>query len=265
MLKCKMIHAFPDKYKQLYSEMKNGSTIRQWINSVEQMANSLIKDSPELMINIFRIRYNVSSDWNIYHDNGNYHFRKITKNPEQNIIDELKSIGLWNGSEWIVKHTNFGRLIYREDINKFKGDMLEVLSEIFFNCFGADEAIGIKEYSPIELNSDFGVDAIGKNVNNHNCVVQIKYRKNVNNLIEYSDISKTYTSALLQLNIPDVYLHDHTIYLFTTASGVTGSFEKVMKNKVVIINRSIISTKIDNNKTFWEFASKEIGSSLEIP
>jgi len=64
--------------------------------------------------------------------------------------------------------------------------------------------------------------------------------------------------------INEVILQPETfaVFLFTTAKGVTGAFEKVMKQKVRIINRSIISTKIDNNKTFWEFAFKEISESL---
>lgn len=264
MIKCKMIHAFPDKYKQLYSEMQDGSTIREWINSVERMSNSLIKDCPELMISIFKTRYNVPESWSIYFD-GEYHFKKSKGKAEQNILEELRKIGCWNGSEWIVKDKDLGKLIYKEEINKFKGDMLEILSEIFFNCFSSDEGVGIKDYTPIELDSDFGVDAIGKNVNNHDCVVQVKYRKNVENVIKYEDIAKTFTSATLQLQISDVYFHNNTIYLFTTASGVTGSFEKIMEKKVVVINRGVISTKIDNNKTFWNFAHEQIEKSFTKP
>lgn len=262
MIKCKMIHEYPDKYREIYLQASTGFTIREWINLVENKSLTLIKQLPELNITIFKARYKVSDDWNIYYNDNQYFLKKKSGKIEESMKQLLRSIGFYNGNEWISKELDFGKLIYSEDINKFKGDMLEVLSEIFFNAFKTDEAIGLKEYEPINLEDDFGIDATGVNVNNHKCVVQVKYRKNPDSLIEYSDIAKTYTSSLLQLNLSDIYYHDNTIFLFTTAKGVTGAFEKVMKQKVRVINRSIISTKIDNNKTFWKFAFKEISESL---
>lgn len=194
MLKCEMIHSFPNEYFKLFDMFKNGGVIREWTNEVINISNSF--DDPNLS-------------------------------------------------------------------NKIKGDMFEVFSEIFFNQFASDEAVGIRDYTPISIGDDFGVDATGINVVGNNCVIQVKFRSNPLDLIEYSDIAKTYTSAILQLNIEDVYNFNNTVYLFTNANGVTAAFSKVMHNKVVIINRSIIQTKVDNNLNFWKRAYDLIFETLD--
>ncbi len=148
--------------------------------------------------------------------------------------------------------------------NKFKGDQLEVLAEIFFNAFKNDEGVGIKDYTPVQIGDDFGVDATGINVNGHKVAVQVKYRSNpVDDLISYADLARTYTSANLSLGNEDITRYDNTLYLFTTAAGVTGAATKVFGKKLVIINRNIISTKIDNNKNFWEQAYNLIYQKLD--
>ena len=146
--------------------------------------------------------------------------------------------------------------------NKFKGDMLEVFAEIFFAQFQSDEAIGITEYTPVDINDDFGVDATGKNVNGHQVAIQVKFRSNPAELISYADIARTYTSALMQLHMHDVYEHDRTVYLFTNSNGVTSAFTTVMQNKCVIITKHHIKTKIDNNSIFWNKAYQMIFDSL---
>jgi hypothetical protein len=138
--------------------------------------------------------------------------------------------------------------------NKFKGDMLEVFSEIFFKNFESDEGLGLTEYQPIDINDDYGVDARAVNVNGHHTAVQVKYRSNPEDKISYDDIARTVTSALFQLNMADVYNHDRTVFLFTNAGGVTGAYNTVMQKKSVIITRSVIATKVDNNVTFWKNA-----------
>ncbi len=193
MLKCTMIHSYPQEYFELYTLAKDGFTFRQWNNEVSRLA--------------------------------------------RRIADE-------------------------DTRNKFVGDMLEVFAEIFFGEFQADEAIGLIDYTPVDINDDFGVDATGKNVNGHNCAVQVKYRGNPADLITYADIARTYTSALLQLHMTDVYEHDNTVYLFTNSSGVTGAFTKVMQKKVVIITKDHIKTKVDNNLTFWRNAYKRVVDTL---
>ena len=165
--------------------------------------------------------------------------------------------------QWNNEVSRLARRIEDDDTRyKFVGDMLEVFAEIFFNQFQSDEAIGITDYTPVDINEDYGVDATGVNVNGHQSAIQVKYRSNPADLITYADIARTYTSALLQLNMTDVYEHGKTVYLFTNSSGVTGAFTKVMQNKVVIITKNEIKTKVDNNITFWANAYRMIFDTL---
>jgi len=145
---------------------------------------------------------------------------------------------------------------------KFVGDMLEVFSEIFFASFNVDEALGITDYAPVSINDDYGVDATGINANGHHVAIQVKFRSNPSDLISYADIARTYTSALLQLNMHDVYEHNNTVYLFTNSNGVTGAFTTVMQNKCVIIDKNVIKTKVDNNLTFWKNAYQMIFDTM---
>ena len=148
-------------------------------------------------------------------------------------------------------------------INTYKGDFLEVLSELFFDTFSMDEAIGLTNYEPIPIEQDYGVDAIGFNPVGDKVAVQVKYRANVLDVIEYSDIAKTYTSAcedlMMDLSKPN------TIYLFTTSKGANYVTEQRFQRRkqLLVINREIIKTKIDNNIPFWKNAYQRIIESIE--
>jgi hypothetical protein len=166
--------------------------------------------------------------------------------------------------QWNNEVISMARRIADEDVrNKFKGDMLEVFSEIFFYQFQSDESLGVTEYSPIEINDDYGVDARGVNVNGKETAIQVKYRSNPDDKISYADIARTFTSAVLQLHMKDVIDNDRTVFLFTNAGGVTGAFDKVMQKKTVIITRGVIATKVDNNVTFWKNAFDMIWNTLD--
>ena len=166
--------------------------------------------------------------------------------------------------QWNNEVISMARMIDDEDTrNKFKGDMLEVFSEIFFYQFQTDEALGITDYAPIEINDDYGVDARGLNVNGKQTAIQVKYRSNPDDKISYADIARTFTSAVLQLHMKDVIDNDRTVFLFTNAGGVTGAFDTVMQKKTVIITRGVISTKVDNNVTFWKNAFDMMWKTLD--
>lgn len=193
MIKCTNIFAYPELYYDYYESVKNGSTIREFVNFVESNANTLGLDL--------------------------------------------------------------------DGVNKFKGDFLEVLSEIFFNAFSTDEAVGIKDYEPIDVVDDYGVDAVGINANDDKCVIQVKYRANVISDILYDDIARTYTAGKL-INKYDLD-KPNTVWVFTTARGVSHICQSVMGDVIKVINKSQIAHKIDNNKHFWEFAFNEISNTFK--
>lgn len=168
--------------------------------------------------------------------------------------------------EWNNEVLRLAHRLFRDDIdaqNKFKGDMLEVFAEIFFAQFQADPEFGLSDYEPVEISDDYGVDAKASNANGHKSVVQVKYRSNPDETISYADIARTYTSALCQFHIDDVFHHNNTVFLFTNAGGVTGAFTTVMQRKTVIITRSFIASKVDNNIPFWKEAYQLIFRTLD--
>ena len=147
-----------------------------------------------------------------------------------------------------------------EEQNKFKGDCLEILAEIFFKAFQNDPSVGLKDYTPVSIENDFGVDATGINANNQKVAVQVKYRHNPNDLVLYEEIAKTYASGelMLDLNLKQA----NSIYVFTTAIGLTPACQKVFGNKIKLINIDIIGDYIRNNTNFWNFAYEEVFNYL---
>jgi len=149
----------------------------------------------------------------------------------------------------------------RDKLNSFKGDMFEVLAEIFFLTYSADPVVGLHNYRPVSLTDDFGVDATAVNVNGHNCVIQCKYRSNPMEEITYGDIAKTY-SAGRELNHFSLD-ENNTLFLITTGKGANSNCYHVFGNKLRVIDKSIISSFVDNNQTFWEQAESIILDTLD--
>lgn len=148
-----------------------------------------------------------------------------------------------------------------EKANQFKGDTLEILSYLFFHAFECDERIGIKNYEPISLTEDYGVDGKGTNVNGQKVAIQVKYRSNPTDIITYADVARTFASGRLQLKL-DLESY-HTIYVFTTANNVSRQCRDVFGDRLVVIGREEIARLIDNNITFWKFAYQRIFEYLD--
>jgi hypothetical protein len=173
-------------------------------------------------------------------------------------IDGVKSLGEFV-NRVVSLSTKFVTDLDKQ--NTFKGDMLEVFTEIFFIIFSSDPALGLNNYKPVPLNEDYGVDAIGTNVVGNKCAVQIKFKSNPSDQVEYSDLGKTYISGrkLHGLSLEE----DDTIFLFTTGNGATNACHHVCGNSLRVISKSIIDQKINGNQNFWQNASDLICDTLE--
>ena len=260
-LKCTMIHSYPKQYHALYDSFKDGGTIRKWVNAVEKMGREILESNPE--INRVQLVDQLPDDWTIAPALGGF-IVAGPKNPQAlHVMRTMGATWVMDQQHWAVTYEQLAEYINKEDLYKFKGDMLEVLSEIFFTIFQGDEGLGIREYTPVEIAEDFGVDATGVNVNGHKVVVQVKYRSNPDDLIPFADIARTFTSAVCQLRITVVIQHPRTVYLFTISNGVTAAFQKVMGDKTVLVNRATIATKIDNNCNFWKMAFEMMMTTLQ--
>jgi predicted helicase len=56
---------------------------------------------------------------------------------------------------------------------------------------------GVRDYEPVAINEDYGVDAVGINPNGLRVAVQCKYKNS--EPVTYADLAKTFTSGLLIL------------------------------------------------------------------
>lgn len=150
-----------------------------------------------------------------------------------------------------------------EDENTYKGDMLETLAEIFFRAFSYDPAVGLRDYVPVPIDQDFGVDGRGVNANGHATAVQVKYRSNATDEIFYADLARTYTSGMLQLRLD--LDKPKTLFLLTTGKGAYYTATKVLGDRLVVIGRKLIGYYVDNNLGFWDYARAEIDCTLAVP
>lgn len=150
----------------------------------------------------------------------------------------------------------------KDQCNKFKGDMFEVFIEIFCNIFKSDEGLGISDYTPILINDDYGMDATGININGHQSAIQVKYRSNPLDEITWGDLAKTQGHAIA-LGNRDIVNFDHTLFLFTTGKQANVHAKKMLGNRLVTINRGVISTKVRKNKSFWALAYGMIDEKLK--
>lgn len=139
---------------------------------------------------------------------------------------------------------------------KFKGDCLEIFAELFFNQFQNDPSVGLMNYEPVDIEDDYGVDATGFNADNRKVAVQVKYRSNPQELVLYEEIAKTFASGELLMDLD--LKHKQSVYIFTTAIGVTPACKKVFGNRLVMINIDIIKQFVDNNANFWKQAYMEV-------
>jgi hypothetical protein len=149
--------------------------------------------------------------------------------------------------------------------NEFRGDMLEILAEIFFKNSSFDDRFGLSNYIVADSTSDYGVDATGYNVNGHKCAVQCKYRANPkpqgDDQIKYEDLTKTYFDGRENHNCD--LDKPHTVFLFTTANTYSCIIDANFKKKLVFIGRNQLSEIIHQNVNFWNICIKEIQDYLE--
>lgn len=163
--------------------------------------------------------------------------------------------------EFMKTITNQSKEISDEEAKLvFKGDMLEILADIFFKAFANSPQVGLTEYNPVPLEEDYGVDGFGVNAAGKQCAVQIKYRANPKDSVLYAEMARTYTSAVIQLKIP--LEGEDCLYVFTTADDVTPACRTVFGKMLRVINKEIISNEINNNVNFWNFAYEEIKNTL---
>lgn len=139
-----------------------------------------------------------------------------------------------------------------EIYTRFVGDYFEAFAEFFLKTFDNDARFGVKDYEPAVETEDMGVDGCGLCYDDtngvHKCVVQIKYRVDTMEEIEYSALARTFTQGVMEFGIdPNV---DKCIILFSSCKGANYRARNVLRNTLFEINDQKINNEI-NNVQFW--------------
>lgn len=139
------------------------------------------------------------------------------------------------------------------DSDKFKGDALELFAEYLVKTNASDNRIGIYEYKPISDsgNDDVGVDGVGIGDNQNPATVQVKYRAGDYVLTANNDhLSNFLTASWVDYSVP---VEDNkNMLIITTALKVDEqSREKMLKNKVRVLNREALREMLDNRPEWW--------------
>lgn len=140
----------------------------------------------------------------------------------------------------------------KEIYTRFVGDYFEAFAEFFLKTFDNDSRFGVKDYHPAIETEDMGVDGYGLCYNDttgeNKCVVQVKYRVDTMNEIEYSALARTFTQGVMEFGVnPNI---DNCIILFSSCKGANYRAHNVLKNTLFEINDKKIDNEI-NNVQFW--------------
>ena len=146
----------------------------------------------------------------------------------------------------------------RYDPLKYVGDGFEFFVELFLMLHPADNRIGIRDYSPVQVN-DNGVDGVGTNLNGDKCVIQIKFRSNTQSFLTTNTdhLSNLITDGMGEHGV--VYDQENKKnfrhYVFTSAKGLHFYTDTEMfKSRVKCIAYKDFRTMLDNNLSFWSQA-----------
>ena len=140
----------------------------------------------------------------------------------------------------------------RFDINKFKGDGLELLVEFLIKYRGTDNNIGITDYIPIDATDDTGVDGRGVSTfNQRPATVQVKYRQATYTLTGNEDkLGNLINASLIKYGVS--VSDTQNMLIITTGEKVHHyTMNEMLYNKVRVINRYGLQEMIDNNLGFW--------------
>jgi len=139
------------------------------------------------------------------------------------------------------------------DPDKFKGDALELFVEYLIKTNASDNRIGIYNYKPISEDDqeDFGVDGSGIGDNQNPATVQVKFRSGDYVLTANNDhLSNFLTASWVDFNVP-VEDNKNMLIVTTGLKVDEQSREKMLKNKVRVLNRDALRQMLDNRPEWW--------------
>lgn len=137
-----------------------------------------------------------------------------------------------------------------DEFKKFKGDIFEIFCEIYSYLVKSQNTCGFVDYVANE--DDYGVDGYARNYANFKCAVQVKFRSNPSDEIDYGSLAKTDCQARRQGGVETN--KENTIILFTNCAGANENSKHVLKDSLYVVNRELIESQVNGNVIFWNDA-----------
>jgi superfamily II DNA or RNA helicase len=139
------------------------------------------------------------------------------------------------------------------DIDKFKGDALELFVEYFIKTNGSDNRVGIYDYHVASDSGfiDVGVDGYGDGENKKPATVQVKFRSGFYVLTAKEDRLDAFRlSSITKYGVDND--DDKNMLIITTAKKVNEFvMEQILDNKVRVLNRDALREMLDNRPEWW--------------
>lgn len=141
----------------------------------------------------------------------------------------------------------------------YRGNGLELFTELLLTMFSLDARFGISNYTIVQID-DVGVDGYGIGTNGKPATVQVKFRPSNYALSANIDHLSNFTSS--SMIHYDVDPKDsHNMLIITTAKGLHPHTDTEMfANKVRCIGYKQLQQIVDNNIPFWDAFRKEVNS-----
>lgn len=134
----------------------------------------------------------------------------------------------------------------RYDPNDYKGDGFEFFTEIFLKSHAYDNRIGITSYTPVEKETDTGVDGIGINLSGDKSVIQIKYRSNSQSVLTANNdkLSNLFSAAQTKYGVSSIPSEIEQIKKIQSVIGEAKAFKliKDLESKSKIKRHYVITT-----------------------
>jgi hypothetical protein len=153
---------------------------------------------------------------------------------------------------------------YSEEQGKFKmvGDLFEIFSEVFFKVLGADNRVGVYNYTP-ENGVDNGVDGFGLGIDGQPCAIQVKFRSFHDSELTAADLKQFGFQAITRYGV-DKDTKNNMI-IITSAKGLHWyTANEVFLGRLRTIASSQIRKLVDRNHCFWNLFRDYIQTSLEV-
>ena len=154
----------------------------------------------------------------------------------------------------------------RYDPNDYMGDAFEFFVELFLKINSTDNRVFVYNYKPIPSHEDRGADGVGVNMNGDKCVVQIKFRGNVETLLTANEdhLSNLVTAGMLMGVTYDLdNINNIRHFVFTTAKNLHFyTDEHMFEGKVKCFGIEEFRKMVDNNQHFWD-KCREIVKELD--